>query len=238
MVKPIDWRRTRRLPAPGRAAPLLTLAALALTLFHYWTRADQLGLRAAGQGWSPLSGAPLPAPAHWLAAGLLLGLLPLLGARLGGLRTRDVGLGAGRVRTGLAWTAIGIPVAVLAGRLAAAEPAMRAVYPLDRALAPTPSSFLPHAALLLVYYVAWELLFRGVLLLGLRGRLGAGPANALQTALSATAHFARPALETLSAIPAGLALGAITLRCRSIWPAVVIHWTVGVAMDWFVVWMR
>ena len=27
MVKPIDWRRTQRLPAPGRAAPLLTLAA-------------------------------------------------------------------------------------------------------------------------------------------------------------------------------------------------------------------
>jgi len=235
MVKPIDWRRTRRLPAPGRAAPLLTLAALALTLFHYWTRADQLGLRASGQAWSPLSGTPLPAAAHWLAAGLLLGLVPLLGARLGGLRPRDVGLGAGRARSGLFWTAVGVPVAIVAGRLAAADPAMRAVYPLDRALAATPESFLPHAALLFVYYVAWELLFRGVLLLGLRDRLGAGAANALQTALSVTAHFARPAMETLSAIPAGLAFGAITLRTRSIWPVVIIHWAVGVAMDWFVV---
>lgn len=235
MVKPIDWRRTRRLPAPGRAAPLLTLAVLALTLFHYWTRADQLGLRSAGGAWSPLSGTPLPPAAHWLAAALLLGLLPLCGARLGGLRARDVGLGAGRARAGAAWTAIGVPVALLAGRWAAADPHLRAVYPLDRALAPTAASFLPHAALLLAYYVAWELLFRGVLLLGLRQRLGAGPANALQTALSVTAHFARPAVETLSAIPAGLAFGAITLRSRSIWPAVIIHWTVGVALDWFAI---
>ena len=50
-------------------------------------------------------------------------------------------------------------------------------------MAARPGSFAPHAALLLAYYVGWELLFRGVLLLGLRERLGDGPANALQTAL-------------------------------------------------------
>ncbi len=235
MVKPYDWRRARRLPAPGRAAPLVTLAALALTLFHYWTRADQIASRPAGGDWSPLGGAPLPPPLHWLAAGLLLGALPLAGARLGGLRPGDVGLGGGRPRVALAWTAIGVPLALLAGRLAAANPALQAVYPLDRGLVPTAGAFAPHAALLLVYYTGWELLFRGVLLLGLRDRLGGGAANALQTALSVTAHFARPACETLAAIPAGLAFGAITLRARTIWPAVIIHWVVGAAMDWFVV---
>jgi membrane protease YdiL (CAAX protease family) len=235
MVKPYDWRRVQRLPAPGRTAPLVTLAALSLTMFNYWMRADQIASRPAGGSWVSLGGAPLPASVHWLAAGLLLGALPLLGAKLGGLRANDVGLGRGRSRAAVTWTAIGVPVAILAGRLAAADPAFQAVYPLDRNLSATPASFLPHAGFLFIYYAGWELLFRGVLLLGLRERLGDGPANALQTALSVTAHFARPFGETLSAIPAGLAFGAITLRTRTIWPVVMIHWAVGTAMDWFLV---
>ncbi len=211
---------------------LIMIAALMLTLFHYWTRADLLGVAGPGRGWVALSGRPLPSTVHWTAAGLLLGLAPLLGARwLCGLRPAQVGLGAGDRRAGLIWMAAGVPVAAALGRLAAADPAMRAVYPLDPDLAPGTGALARHAALLLVYYVAWETLFRGVLLLGLRRRLGPRAANALQTALSVTAHFARPPLETLASAPAGLALGAVSLRARSIWPAVVIHWVAGLTMD-------
>jgi membrane protease YdiL (CAAX protease family) len=234
MVKTLEPPRRRTVRTPPLAASLVILAVLSLTIYHYWMRVDRMGLRESG-GWAALTGRPLSATGHLLAAFLLLGLVPLLGARLGGLRFAQVGLGGFRGRAGLIWIAAGVPVAVLAGWLAANSPAMRLVYPVDRNLTAAPSSFLPSAGLLVLYYVAWELLFRGILLLGLRERLGGANANALQTALSVMAHFAHPPLETLAAVPAGLIFGGVTLRTRSIWPVVVVHWTAGVAMNWFLV---
>ena len=104
-------------------------------------------------------------------------------------------------RQGLVWLAVGVPVALLAGWLSSADPVMRAVYPLDPTLQPRLASFIQHIAGQLVYYVAWELLFRGVLLFGLEKRLGFAGANIVQTALSTVAHFGRPLPETLAAIP-------------------------------------
>ena len=80
-------------------------------------------------------------------------------------------------------------------------------------------------------------MFRGVILFGLRKHVGGATANAIQTALSVLAHFGRPFEETLSAIPAGLVFGAIDLRVGSIWYVAIIHWVVGVALDWWVVGM-
>lgn len=73
-----------------------------------------------------------------------------------------------------------------------------------------------------------------MLLFGLKGRIGAGPANALQTALSVVAHFGRPLTETFAAVPAGLLFGWVGLRVRSIWYIAIIHWLVGVSLDWFI----
>ena len=110
---------------------------------------------------------------------------------------------------------------------------MRAVYPLTSKLRPAASSFVPHALRSFLYFGAWEVFFRGFVLFGLRGRLGDGPANAVQTALSVVAHFGRPLPETLSALPAGLLFGWIDLRLGSVWYVAVIHWTVGMSVDWF-----
>jgi len=77
-------------------------------------------------------------------------------------------------------------------------------------------------------------LFRGVLLFGLRPRLGAGAANLVQTALSVTAHFGRAVNETFAAAPAGIVFGAIDLNVGSIWYVALLHWLVGVSMDWFI----
>jgi membrane protease YdiL (CAAX protease family) len=147
----------------------------------------------------------------------------------------DLGLGLGNVRRGSLWLALGIPLAILAGRIASASPAMRAVYPLDPGLAPQASRFLPHACKAFLYYGAWEVLFRGVLLFGLKDRLGEGMANALQTALSVTAHFGRPMNETFSALPAGVVFGWIDLRVGSVWYVGCIHWVLGMSMDAFIV---
>ena len=116
--------------------------------------------------------------------------------------------------------------------LGAASPAIRAVYPLFPAAAH--HGFVAYALLQFLYFGAWEVLFRGVLLFGLRRDLGNGPANVLQTALSVTAHFGRAINETASALPAGLVFGWVDLKLGSIWYVALLHWLVGVSMDWFI----
>src|SRR5881296_3456592 len=59
--------------------------------------------------------------------------------------------------------------------------------------------------------------------------------NLVQTALSVTAHFGRALNEACAAGPAGLVFGAIDLRLGSVWYVALLHWLVGVSMDWFIV---
>jgi membrane protease YdiL (CAAX protease family) len=204
-----------------------------LLVFTYLTRADLLGSQGMGREWTPVSRGVLPARLHFLAGGVLLGILPvLLGLWLLGVKPKALGLGLGKVRLGCFWLAVGVSLAILGGKIASQSPAMRAVYPLGPSV--SPDAFLPHALWAFLYYGAWEVLFRGVILFGLKDRLGSGAANVLQTALSVTAHFGRPLDETFSAFPAGLVFGWIDLRVGSVWYVGIIHWVLGMSMDWFI----
>ena len=223
--------------APMARAPwILVPAVVSLMVFYYLARADTIGVTSTGRTWVPMTSTGLPAWAHFLAAALLLGVIPVGIARLATRRSlADLGLGLGRWREGLGWVALGVPLAVIAGRIAAGDPAMRAVYPLYPRALDGPGGFWGYAALQLLYYAGWEALFRGVLLHGLADSLGHQTANIVQTGLSVTTHFGRALPETLSALPAGLVFGAVALRTRSIWYVVLIHWAVGVSMDWFII---
>lgn len=219
-------------PAVDRSPLLITVATAVLLVFQYVARADTLGVFSVRRGWSPMTAPPLPPALHFAAAAILLGVLPVLAARrLGGLSLRQLGLGAGRWQAGLLLLVLGTPVAILAGRVAAGSAAMRAVYPLDPAAA---NGFAAHAAVQFLYFGAWEVLFRGVLLFGLRRRTGDTMANIVQTALSVTAHFGRAINETFAAFPAGIVFGWVGLRLRSIWYVAILHWLVGVSMDAFI----
>ena len=220
----------------SRPAWLILVAMMALTQFYYWTRADIIGVSTVSRGWSAMTMEPVSLLGHNLAAGLLLGVVPLLCARgLCLMKFRDLGLGLGRPRRGMIWLAVGIPVAVLAAKLASLQPEMRAVYPLNPGLTAEAGPFLRHAGAQLIYYGAWEILFRGILLYGLQEKFGFASANIIQTALSVVAHFGRPFTETAAAIPAGLVFGGVARATGSVWYVVIIHWTVGVAQDWFIV---
>ncbi len=222
-------------PTGLASAALILVALVALFVFYYLTRADAIGSYLPARGWNVVTARPLPPALHYIAAALLLGVFPLFaGWRLTGLGLSRLGLGLGRWRVGLTWLVLGIPLAIVAGKISSLAPEMRAVYPLDPTMTAALPRFLPYALLQFLYIGAWEVLFRGVLLFGLEERLGGATSNALQTALSVTAHFGRPLMETLAAGPAGLLFGWITLRVRSLWYVALIHWVVGVSMDWFI----
>lgn len=219
----------------GRRTEILLLTTtLCLFAFYYLARADLVGSRGPEGAWSVVTAPPHEPTVHFALSALLLGILPLGVARWAGLSLRGLGLGLGDWREGLLWLAVGLPAAALAGWIAAGHPTMRAVYPLDPSVAAVPLAFVPHAFRNLLYFAAWEALFRGVLLFGLRDAIGAGNANATQTGYSVLAHFGRPMTETFSAIPAGFLFGWISLRTGSIWYVALIHWTVGTSMDWFI----
>lgn len=215
------------------AESVLLVATASLLVFYYVARADMIGVFSPARGWSPMTDPGRPVLIHFALAALLLGVLPvLLARRLTGLTLGQLGLGLGHVRRGLALLAVGLPLAVAAGAVGAASPAVRAVYPLDPEAASR--AFVPYALLQLLYFASWEVLFRGALLFGLRRTAGDGLANAIQTALSVTAHFGRAINETLAALPAGLVFGWASLRAGSVWYIAVIHWMVGVSIDWFI----
>jgi membrane protease YdiL (CAAX protease family) len=85
-------------------------------------------------------------------------------------------------------------------------------------------------ALYAAQFVALEFFFRGFLLRGLRRAFGA---NAIFVMIVpyCMIHYQKPMPETFGAIGAGIILGTLAMRTRSIWGGVAIHIAVATTMD-------
>jgi uncharacterized protein len=85
-------------------------------------------------------------------------------------------------------------------------------------------------ALYAAQFISLEFFFRGFLLQGLRRALGA---NAIFVMIIpyCMIHYGKPMPETFGAILAGLLLGTLAMRTRSIWGGVLIHIGVATTMD-------
>jgi membrane protease YdiL (CAAX protease family) len=105
-------------------------------------------------------------------------------------------------------------------------------YPYYRLNADEP--FWPHLwcweALYLTSFFFLEFFFRGFMIHGAKHRLGAY-AILPMTVPYCMIHFGKPLPETLGSIIAGLALGFMSLKTRSIWMGTALHVTVAVTMD-------
>jgi len=148
----------------------------------------------------------------------------------------DFGLGLGDVKTGLKILAFLIPVIFVAIYFAADMPDVRSEYPLAKSLLHDRSHIAFYElAYVLLYYIAWEFYFRGVLLFGLKDRFGALNAILIQTISSCLVHIGKPEGEIIGSIIVGIIFGIIALRTRSIWYVVILHALIGVLTDLFIV---
>ena len=113
---------------------------------------------------------------------------------------------------------------------AAGRPAFHEFYPMYK-----PVSLPMWLAFELFYlgqFFCVEFFFRGFTLFRLEQRFGLH-AISLMVVPYALLHIHKPFPEALGSIVAGLVLGMLALRTRSIWPGVLVHGGVAFAMDWF-----
>jgi len=86
----------------------------------------------------------------------------------------------------------------------------------------------------LFYYVSWEFFFRGFIQLGTERFVGCFNAILIGTALSTLAHLGPHAMvETIGAIGGGILWGFFVYRSRSIIPGLIMHASLGIGLDYF-----
>jgi membrane protease YdiL (CAAX protease family) len=86
-------------------------------------------------------------------------------------------------------------------------------------------------------FFALEFFFRGFVLFGLKHKLGIYSVFVM-TIPYCMIHFGKPLPETLAAIVAGIILGFLSLKNKSIWLGFLIHCSVGLSMDLAALWQK
>jgi uncharacterized protein len=222
----LDWR------------PLVVLltVAVSLTLQEYW------GERSQFASWFP---APTDAfrwdgRSRWILQSfgwwsgwrffgyLVLPMLVLL--VIPGERIRDYGLSFKGFSRHV-WIYVGLYLAILPLVIAVSytTPFQR-TYPFYKFAHRATWEFLVWEVLYALQFLSLEFFFRGFMLQGLRRSIGAH-AIWVMIVPYCMIHYGKPMSETLGAIVAGLILGTLALRTRSIWCGVLIHISVAVTMD-------
>ena len=84
-------------------------------------------------------------------------------------------------------------------------------------------------------FVGLEFFFRGFLLHGIRRQFGAYAIFVMMVPYCMI-HFGKPMPETFAAIAAGIILGFMSLKTRSIWMGAVLHVSVALTMDTCALW--
>jgi membrane protease YdiL (CAAX protease family) len=92
-------------------------------------------------------------------------------------------------------------------------------------------------ALYFLQFFALEFFFRGFMVHGLKKRFGIYSVLVM-TIPYCMIHFGKPLPETIAAIIAGIVLGMLSLKSRSILLGVCIHYSVGLMMDLAALWHK
>lgn len=165
------------------------------------------------------------------ASVVLFVLLPLAFHRLFPVSFANP-LGLGLRGAGPHWRVYGLLVAVMAPVLwiAAAAPSFHNFYPMYKPA--DLQHWLAYEAVYLLQFVCVEFFFRGFALFRLESRFGMH-AITLMVIPYALIHIHKPFPEALGAIVAGVVLGMLAIRSRSIWPGVLVHCSVALMMDVF-----
>jgi hypothetical protein len=174
---------------------------------------------------------------YFLCVFVLLTVVPLAVILSYGIALSSLGMGIGNWRLGIVLGLAGL-VLTLAGLARGwRDPAMQEFYPFSKEAMKSRGRFvLYESAYVVLYYLAWELTFRGVMLFGLLALLPPTPAGVLtaillQTIVSTVFHIGHPDSEILGAFIFGLLSGLVTAATGSFLYALVLHASAGILND-------
>jgi membrane protease YdiL (CAAX protease family) len=129
--------------------------------------------------------------------------------------------------------AIVLPAMVLVSR----EPDFGTYYPFYKTSSRSWYDFLLWESMYFAQFFALEIFFRGFWLGALRRSFGSGAIFAMSVPYCMI-HFGKPFLEVNGAIVAGIALGSLSMKTKSIYQGFLVHITVAGMMDWLALWHR
>jgi membrane protease YdiL (CAAX protease family) len=92
-------------------------------------------------------------------------------------------------------------------------------------------------ALYFLQFVGLEFFFRGFMVHGTKHRFGVYSVFVMAVPYCMI-HFTKPMLETFGALIAGVVLGFMSLKTRSIWMGAAIHMSVALSMDFLSMWRK
>ena len=175
----------------------------------------------------------------FISAFVLFALVPFLIIRfVFKERISSYGLQLGDWRFGLKVFIVLAPVFALASFFSRNDPEFVAEYPLFKGAAASPAAFLSHAFSYVFFYIGWETYFRGFMQFGLRQSLGDWQAILVQTSLSCILHIGKPTGEIYSSVIGALVWGIIAFRAQSLLVIVLLHWLLGVGLDYSICFLR
>ena len=219
---------------PGDFSVVLVILLLTVGFVTYWFLAESPAVRRGVVG----PGAKTASSARWVVCQKLLGVfflgaVPLTVVLLAlPYSLHDYGLGFQNTGTSLRWV-FGLAMVIFPLNIRAARrPQNLDYYPMIRSPHWPPRLVLINSTATILYLLAYELLFRGILLSVCTAVLGVWPAIAINVALYSTTHLPKGPAETIGAIPFGLLVCYITLTTGTIWVAVVVHVILSLSNDY------
>jgi len=218
---------------------ILLLTPFVLTTFKYYG-SKAFYLSELSSFFVLFSDAQLTAELYtFFCAFVLLGVIPLFVIK-GVFRESlaSYGLQLGNWRFGLKAFLVLAPIMVAATYPSSRAPDFIAEYPLFKGASSSPLMFLAHAGSYLFFYIGWETYFRGFMQFGLQRALGDWNSILVQTALSCILHIGKPAGEIYGSIIGALVWGIVAFRAQSILFVILLHWLLGVSLDFFICYLN
>jgi membrane protease YdiL (CAAX protease family) len=214
------WRDARKTLT---AAPDLLVIAVVCAFVLTFSRYTQVRIPGLDPRLSVLT--------RYLFTNLLYVAVPLLSLIVLRIRPAALGLSPGNARlwlrdVGLLYLAM-LPLLFFAAR----QPSFQRIYPYFQFERLGAGYLLLGLGVRLLGMLAWEFLLRGYVLFGFERRVGAAAAIAVQTIPFAIMHVGKPPLETYGSLVAGVVLGIVAVRARSVIPCAVLHWAVAATLD-------
>jgi membrane protease YdiL (CAAX protease family) len=130
-----------------------------------------------------------------------------------------------------------LAVVIPAMVLVANQPDFGTYYPFYKQSSRSWADLLMWEAMYGLQFFALELFFRGFMLGAMRRALGSAAIFAMAVPYCMI-HYGKPYLETHGAIVAGVVLGSLAMRTKSIYAGFLVHITVAYSMDLLALWHR